>query len=304
MSKIDKKIAEKIVSHLIDISNNQLLIEDDKILAEKDEALQEIFLGLKHLHEDLEYSKQQAQQATAIVQKKNKLLLEQNTELEHFAYIISHDLKAPLLSIHTLASFIEEDIDDDKQAVFEHLKMLKERITKMDGLIEGILEFSKIGMTKSKKEIINLNTLLPEIYDGFYSPNNFQFEILNKLPILKGVKSQFVQLFSNLISNAIKYNDKDQGHISIDYKDLNTYHEFSFKDNGPGISKKYHEKIFIVFQTLGIKDSYKNTGIGLSIVKKIITNLEGTIHLDCDVDLGSKFIIQLPKKILKINSNN
>ena len=298
MSKIDSIVADRIIRHLIDISNDKLFIDEDSILAEEDPGMQEILLGLKHLYEDLLYNKQKKQEATELITNKNKLLSEQNKELEHFAYVISHDLKAPLIGIHSLASFIEEDLDSNKKAVSNHLEILKDRVSKMESLIEGILEFSKIGMIKSKKQAINLNNLVVDVFKNLNSPDEFEFKLINKLPTILGVESLFIQLFSNLISNAIKFNDKKNGYIHIDYKDLGEDHEFSIKDNGPGISSDYHEKIFVVFQTLNSDESsnsYKNTGIGLSIVKKIVTNLNGSILLKSEQGNGSNFIVRIPK---------
>ena len=295
MGKIDTNIADKIIRHLIDISNDNLKIDEEDILAENDEGMQEILLGLRHLSEDLIYNKQNTEKATEEIKTKNALLLKQNEELEHFAYVVSHDLKAPLLGVHTLASFIEEDLaSGDKTSVLSHLELMKTRIARMEKLIQGILEFSKIGMTQVKKERIDLNELAAETFDGLNAPDNFKFNILHELPEVYGVKSLFIQLFANLASNAIKFNNKSQGYLDIGYKSCAINHQFSFKDNGPGIDKKYQEKVFAVFQTLDSEPSSRNTGIGLSITKKIVTTLNGTIKLKSEKDKGAEFIIELP----------
>ncbi len=222
-------------------------------------------------------------------------LLEQNLELEHFAYIVSHDLKAPLRGIDSLANFIEVDLkDNNEDLVFSNLAMLKGRIHRMEDLIEGILDYSKIGMVESRKEEININQLISEIIETQNIPKRFEIKIINSFPTILGIKSQFIQLFSNLISNGIKHNNKDQGLIVLDYWEHDNGHEFSIKDNGPGIPEKYHDKIFMVFQTLEARDINESTGIGLSIVKKIIDKLNGTIRVESSNDKGTKFIIWLP----------
>ena len=258
MNEINKEIADKIITHLIDISNDKLVVSEADIIAEKDESLQEILIGLKHLSEDLIYNKENTAKITEQIKNKNTQLIKQNEELEHFAYIISHDLKAPLLALHTLASFIEEDLlNNQTENVLSHLSHLKKRIERMESLIEGILNFSKIGMTKSKKETIDLNKLAKEVFDILDAPKTFEFEIVNNLPTIQGVKALFIQLFSNITTNAIKFNDKENGTFHILYKDLQDKHQFSFKDNGSGIPLKYQEKVFMVFQTLDNKDLFK-----------------------------------------------
>jgi len=224
-------------------------------------------------------------------------LLEQNLELEHFAYVVSHDLKAPLRSIDSLANFIEVDLKDNKEEdVISNLALLKGRVHRMDNLIEGILEYSKIGMVETKKEEFDMNQLLSEIIEIQNFPEGFDFKIKTSFPTIIGIKSQFSQLFSNLISNGIKYNDKDQGLIVLDYLEHENGLEFTIEDNGPGIPEKYHDKIFVVFQTLEARGTNESTGIGLSIVKKIIDKLHGTIRLESSENKGTKFIIWLPKQ--------
>ncbi len=228
--------------------------------------------------------------------EKNEMLGSQNIELEHFAYIVSHDLKAPLRAISSLTTFIDEDLRANKnEDVYSHLDTMIKRIQRMEDLIEGILDFSKIGMAKPQKEVFDLNILVTEIYENIDAPEHFDFNIVTPLPSITGVKTLYIQMFSNIISNAINYNDKTKGILKITYKKLQNSHEFSISDNGPGIPKEYHQKVFIAFQTLNSKDTYESTGIGLSIVQKIITHLKGSIRIESVENEGAKFVIDIPK---------
>lgn len=219
-----------------------------------------------------------------------------NEELQHFAYIVSHDLKAPLRGVENLAQFIEDDLHNNKKdEVFSNLSLLKSRVARMEGLINGILDYSKIGMVKSKKEKININHLVNDVVN-LLKVDGVEFKITTTLPTITGVKVLYTQLFSNLISNGIKFNDKEKGLITIDYVEQNNTHVFSIEDNGPGIPKEYHKKIFEIFQTLQTKDVYESTGIGLSIVNKIVNKLNGSIKLESPKGKGAKFIISLPKE--------
>lgn len=229
------------------------------------------------------------------LEKSNRVLKQKNDELQNFAYILSHDLKTPIRGVLTLAEFMQEDIENNQMSeITNHIDAIKRRVIRMNDLIEGILDFGKIGMLRSKKEKIDLNKLVNEIFEDIITKENIVCSIKTKLPIIHNVRVLFVQLFYNLISNAVKHNDKKEGIILIDYRVLKKFHEFSIKDNGPGIAKNYHEKIFKLFQTLNETDEIDSTGVGLSIVKKIITVLNGTIRLESKINEGATFYIKIP----------
>lgn len=217
-----------------------------------------------------------------------------NQELEQFAYITSHDLKAPLRGISSLASFIEEDLEaGETEQVQSHLQTLQGRVKRIESLIDGILHYSKIG--KIVPEPIDVNAMINADFKNYQSAGNVEFIIKEKLPELIGDKIQLSQVVSNLLSNAVKYNDKEHCTVTISYIEKPQFYEITFADNGPGIAPKYHDKIFQVFQTLSEKESYENTGLGLSIVKKIIEKHEGKIRVESDGKLGAKFVILYPK---------
>lgn len=233
-------------------------------------------------------------------EKKRKKLIEQlknvNDELKEFAYVVSHDLKAPLRGISTLSDWLildyKEELDETGQS---HLQLIKKRTGKMHELIEGILKYSKIGRERTLTTTINLKELIDDVVESLALPSHIKVEIDQQLPIIENEIVRMRQLFQNLIGNAYKYNDKTQGLIEVIAKDLeNGYWEFCIKDNGPGIDEKYHDKIFKIFQTLDSKEVTDSTGVGLTIVKKIIRNNNGDIQVYSEKGAGASFVFTLP----------
>lgn len=225
-------------------------------------------------------------------------LREMNQELEDFAYIVSHDLKAPLRGISTLTSWLLDDYNDvlDEEGQ-DLIQLLNRRVGRMYGLIEGILQYSRIGRTKITNADLDLNVLVQEVMESLASPDGFKLLIEGKLPIIHNDETQIRQIFQNFISNGIKYNDKGElGCVTVSSRDLGTHWEFCISDNGPGIPPKYHEKIFVIFQTLQRRDDFESTGIGLTIVSKIIKNNDGKIRVESDTGKGAKFYFTLKKK--------
>ena len=227
---------------------------------------------------------------------KNKVV-ERTEDLESFAYITSHDLKAPLRGINQLAEWLNEDYADklDKGGK-ESLKMLQERTTRMNNMIQGILEYSRIGRMEEKKEKINLNKLLDETIDLLSPPESVKIVVENKLPEYTADRTRLTQLFQNLLSNAIKYAGKPEGIIKVTCEEKPKEWKFSISDNGPGIEKKYWDKIFKIFQTLNPDPKNKSTGIGLTIVKKILDLYNGKIWVESEIGKGTTFHFTLPKR--------
>lgn len=215
--------------------------------------------------------------------QKDKLLsnLErQNQELNDYAHMVSHDLKSPLQSIDALTTWVKEDYykdlgDGGKQII----DLIRENVEKMDTLIQGILEYSTIGKTDKKLYPINLNTLIEDIILTLDNPNDINIKIPKSLPTIIADQHRMELLFHHLLDNAIKFNDKAKnGVVEVKCNDKNNFWEFSISDNGKGIAKEYFEKIFVAFQKL--ENDYKSTGIGLSIVKKIVEAYQGKIWLE------------------------
>ena len=224
-------------------------------------------------------------------------LREMNKELEDFAYIISHDLKAPLRGISTLASWLSEDYKDslDKEGK-ELLQLLNRRVSRMYSLIDGVLMYSRIGRTKKRNKQLDTNIILAEVIESLEIPTGFEVIVNSNLPVIFNDDTQIRQVFQNFISNAIKYNDKGQnGKVIVRSKDLSSHWQFCIADNGPGIPAKYHDKIFQIFQTLQRRDDFESTGVGLTIVSKIIKNNGGKIWVESTEGQGTEFYFTIKK---------
>ncbi|MCK4696491.1 MAG: GHKL domain-containing protein, partial [Candidatus Cloacimonetes bacterium] len=218
-----------------------------------------------------------------------------NDELQNFAYVVSHDLKAPLRAISTLANWISTDysakFDEEGQ---EQMQLLISRVKRMHNLIDGILEYSRVGRIKEEKITVNLNELLDEVIDIIAPPDNIKITVENILPTLSFERTRIGQIFQNLLSNAIKFMDKPKGTIKIGSIDKGDNWEFYISDNGPGIEEKHFSKIFKIFQTLQPRDEFESTGIGLTLIKKIINMYNGKIWIKSKVGDGTTFYFTLP----------
>lgn len=234
-----------------------------------------------------------------IVETRNKELLvkleRSNAELNEYAHVVSHDLKSPLRSIAALTSWIKTDnLEKFDEASIQNFDDIDITLETMDNLISNILEFSSLDRTlDNKKENVDLNDVVDELTKVLFVPDTISIEVLNPLPTIKGDRTKLQQLFQNLIGNSIKYNDKENGYVKIDVKEQPSYYEFSIKDNGIGIEKKHFNKIFKIFQAL--KKSKNSSGIGLSIVKKIVDMYGGEVWLESELNKGTTFYFTLKK---------
>jgi signal transduction histidine kinase len=247
----------------------------------KRDELNELCLSLNSMSETLE--------------KNFKDLTTKNKELDQFAYVVSHDLKAPLRGITNIIGWIEEDHENEiTPGVKQNLELIKGRTTRLENMINGLLEYARVGKIKKGHVKVNTDVLVRDLLK-FLVPKNFMIEIAGKLPVLTTEKLHLEQVFSNLISNAVKYNKNVQPKISICAEELEDSYKFTIEDNGSGIEKEYFEKIFIIFQTLQERDAFESTGVGLAIVKRIVEDYKGTIYVESEIGKGSRFIFTWPK---------
>ncbi|MEB3359540.1 MAG: PAS domain S-box protein [Synechococcales bacterium] len=223
-------------------------------------------------------------------------LEQRNQELDQFAYVVSHDLKAPLRGIVNLAEWLKEEAYEQLSEDHQHLlQLMQGRASRMQELINGLLEYSRIGRDEMPVETVNLEDLLADLVDILDPPPDYKVQVLPPLPTLTTHPLLMRQVFANLISNAIKHCDRPDCEITIRASDQGNQYEFSVTDNGPGIDPRYHQKIFGIFQTLQPRDKVESTGVGLSIVKKIVDLEGGTVTVDSALGEGATFRFTWPK---------
>lgn len=298
--------------------SSEELFEANKQLNEEAKAQQEVIDKLKHILDTLkfynlreniaidnselnglkliEFIDNKTKEIVEINKQREALLSElahQNQELSDYAHMVSHDLKSPLRSIDTLTAWLKEDYNEAFDANGQKtLNLIRDNVEKMDTLINGILEYSTIGKNQIEVYDVDLNNLIDNILNIIEVPEHISITKTN-LPTIQGDKYRLQQLFQNLIGNAIKYNDKTQGTINIFAEDQGNYWKFYIKDNGKGIKDNYFNKIFKTFEKL--ENNPGSSGIGLSIVKKIVDLYGGKIWLESQVNIGTTFYFTLNK---------
>ena len=250
-----------------------------------------------HLDELAGYLEEQSREIQKVNSEREKLLknLEnRNQVLSDYAHMVSHDLKSPLRSINSLVNWI---IEENQQVITSscggHFELILKNLEKMDALISGILKYSTIDEDETELYENDVNYLVNDILDSIYKPGHVHIYIKDQLPVVKGDKYRLEQLFRNLIENAIKSIDKEKGLIEIGVNDNNEAWEFYIRDNGKGIPSRYHKKVFEIFQK--IEDNQMTSGIGLSIVKKIVDFYGGEIWLKSQEGKETTFYFTLPK---------
>lgn len=301
-----------LLQRAMKISSDELFEANQKLRAEA-ESLKDVNKNLEFVlnsmnldteltqktgnFDSTEYIKQQSIEIVKINKQREELLInleKQNQALNEYAHMVSHDLKAPLRSIDTLINWF---IDDNKEVMHEanlkSMNLILSNVEKMDLLIKGILNYSSIQNQPAESRTIDLDHLTTELFKTIEVPNNFKIVIATKLPRILGNDFRYKQLFQNLIENALKYNDKEEGEIVIGHSENESEYEFYVKDNGIGIPLVYQSKVFKIFSKL--HNDPKSSGIGLSIVNKIIEFYKGKIWIESQENLGTTFYFTLPK---------
>lgn len=226
------------------------------------------------------------------------LLRRTNEELEQFAYIASHDLKAPLRGIDNLAKWLEEDLEPVlTEDTREKMTMLRSRVSRLEMLLEDILRFSRVGRNQDNLVEVDVGDIIRKISEDGSIPETFKVRINTPMPTLISFQTPLQQVFMNLISNAVKHHDRTEGVITINAVEHISYYEFIVCDDGPGILPEFHERIFKMFQTLRPRDEKEGSGLGLAIVKKLVEGQGGRVWVASDGIRGTQFHFMWPKNI-------
>lgn len=223
-------------------------------------------------------------------------LARSNTELDQFAYVASHDLKAPLRGIANLSQWVEEDLGENvPEDVREKMNLLRGRVHRLEALIDGILQYSRAGRVRGTVERVDVGALLHESIELLAPPPEVTITVDPDMPTVTSERTPLQQVFMNLIGNAIKYNQRPGATVHVSVRDAGAFYAFSVTDNGPGIAPEYHDRIFGIFQTLESRDKVEGTGIGLSVVKKTVELRGGTVTVRSAPGEGATFTFEWPR---------
>ena len=241
---------------------------------------------------ELRKSKQQLERTIMELEEKNE-------GLERFAVVAAHDLKTPLINISSLAQLFQNQYKDilDSEGL-EMLEMIIGSSGNLIGLIDGLLQYSKSeSLLREGKSDIELQMLRTDLEGLFNYDHQLKLVLKSDLTKIKAHKTALHQILINLITNAIKYHDKETVEIELGVSESDTHFLFYVKDNGPGIETIHQERIFKIFEKLATTDKFgvRGNGIGLATVKKIVEKLGGAIRVESDLGKGAKFIFSLEK---------
>ncbi|WP_426357934.1 sensor histidine kinase [Pseudocolwellia sp. HL-MZ19] len=225
-----------------------------------------------------------------------------NKDLDDFAYIASHDLQAPLRAIDQLAQWVNEDIaEGNLEEVPEHLNLMCSRVQRLENLLNDLLAYSRINRQEFKLNEIDVFKVVNELVLLNSPLGAFTLSVHGELPVFTTANLPLEQVFSHIISNAIKHHNKAEGRIQIRCEEVDDFYHFLIRDDGPGIKSDFHDNIFQMFRTLKRRDETEGSGMGLALVKKIVQRYSGEVNLESSIGQGSTFSFTWPKIIVKLH---
>ncbi|VBB05419.1 Hypothetical protein LUCI_0628 [Lucifera butyrica] len=293
-------LLRKILNPLADLTNHTRQIADgcyDLVVPtgdfkEFDELaghFQTMSEAVRSREEDLSGKRQELENSMVTLEKRNR-------ELDQFAYVASHDLKAPLRAIANLSQWMEDDLGPVITGeTRRHMELLRGRVKRMENLIEGILQYSRVGRIVTGAEPVDVEEMVQDIVQELEPLGGLSVRIEGSLPVITAERVRLRQVFANLIGNAVKYHNRPVGgNVVIAGKREDSCYAFTVADDGPGIAPVYHEKIFEMFQTLQPRDRVESTGVGLALVKKIVEGQGGQITVHSQEGEGATFCFTWP----------
>lgn len=225
-------------------------------------------------------------------------LARSNADLEQFAYAASHDLRAPLRQIDTLAEWIEEELHDPAQrSLTEHIHTLRSRVKRLDALIADLLLYHRAGHAKETAEEVDVARMVHDLAALLGPPPTFRVEAGPGLPVFETARSPLELVLRNLIGNAIKHHDRADGRVTVSARETADGFEFAVADDGPGIPEDQREKVFAMFHTLRSRDEVEGTGIGLSLVRRLVERFGGRVWVDSEAARGACFRFTWPLRM-------
>jgi signal transduction histidine kinase len=247
-------------------------------------------------HLSLRNMQKRLQEQNIQLQRYATELQDANAELAQYAYVVSHDLKAPLRAIHNYARFLREDLEPllhEEHRIY--LDGLSQAVQEADTLIKDILELSRIERGTRESEVVDIGAWLRSLISSLLFPPDVKIIMKDDWPMLAIEPVIFRQIFQNLLSNAVKFNTSPHKQVELDWGESEEGgYEFSVRDNGIGIDSEFQTRIFQMFRRLHTREEFEGTGIGLAIVKKAVSKLRGTIRVESEPGKGSSFFVTLP----------
>ena len=236
-------------------------------------------------------------QAETTRQRQTQELARSNADLQEFAYITSHDLKAPLRAVSLLADWITEDVQGTASAeTLANLDLMRQRVARMSMLLDGLQSYTRVGHLLAPAEAMNIRALLGDIIDSLAPPPGFSVRFEGEAPTLNSPRPPLEHVLQNLISNAIKHHDRPEGEVVVSARRLDGMIEFRVRDDGGGIPPEFHKRIFTIFQTLNTRDECEASGVGLSIVQKTVERVGGRVWIESEPPRrGTSFIFTWPE---------
>ncbi len=245
----------------------------------------------------LEEARRMAEAHALTMAQMSAELVRSNRELQQVAYGASHDLKTPLRGIAAICDWLEEDLESVlTDEARKHFAQLRHRVRRLGNLVDGILAFARVGHVRSLPEDVDIRELIESIVELQPLAPGAVVNVQPNMPVAHVQREQIERVFSNLISNALKYARRDDPHIEIGCLPSDDALEFWVSDNGPGIEKQYHERIWNLFQRLESQDEVEGTGVGLALVKKIVEGQGGRAWVESELGHGATFHFIWPRE--------